>query len=164
VSSESQGIQRPYAIVIGLDGMNGIQTARLLARHDIPVIAIAKDPDHYCCRTRVCERILFADTAGEELITTLEALGPTLDQKAVLFPCMDMNVLLVSRYRQRLEPWYHVILPAPEVVEMMMDKVRFYTYAQENGFRVPRTFYLRNRADAEEAAESLAFPCILSHP
>jgi len=164
VSSESQGIQRPYAIVIGLDGMNGIQTARLLARHDIPVIAIAKDPDHYCCRTRVCERILFADTAGEALITTLEALGPTLDQKAVLFPCMDMNVLLVSRYRQRLEPWYHVILPAPEVVEMMMDKVRFYTYAQENGFRVPRTFYLRNRADAEEAAESLAFPCILKPP
>ena len=164
MSSQSQNNQRPYAIVIGLDGMNGIQTARLLAGQGIPVIAVAKDPEHYCCRTKVCERILFADTAGEELITTLEDLGPTLDQKAVLFPCMDMNVLLISRHRERLEPWYHVILPAPDVVEMMMNKVGFYTYAQENGFRVPRTFYLRSRADAEEAAESLTFPCILKPP
>jgi predicted ATP-grasp superfamily ATP-dependent carboligase len=144
--------------------MNGIQTARILAQRDVPVIAIAKDPEHYCCRTKVCERILFADTAGEELITTLEALGPTLDQKAVLFPCTDMNVLLVSRYRQRLEPWYHVVLPAADVVEMMMNKVDFYTYAQENAFPVPRTFFLRSRADAEQAAQSLTCPCVLKPP
>ncbi len=58
--------QQPYAIVIGLDGgMNGIQTARILAGHNVPVIAIARDPLHYCCRTKVCERILFADTKSD---------------------------------------------------------------------------------------------------
>ena len=45
MSSQPQNSQRPYAIVIGLDGMNGIQTARLLAGHNVPVIAVAKDPE-----------------------------------------------------------------------------------------------------------------------
>ena len=38
--------QHPYAIVIGLDDMNGIQTDRILAGHKVPVTAIAKDPKH----------------------------------------------------------------------------------------------------------------------
>ena len=158
------GGHKPNAIIVGLDGMNGIQTARILAGHGIPVIAIATDPEHYCCRTKVCERILFADTASEAFIETLEALGPQLSEKAVLFPCYDMNVLLISRHRHRLEKWYHVILPAPEVVEMMMNKDSFYAYAQENGFPIPRTRFLQSRADAEQAAEILTFPCALKPP
>ena len=162
--SSTRDIQKPFAVVVGLDHLNGIQTARLLARHQVPIIAIAKDPQHYCCRTRVCERILFTDTTTESLISTLEALGPTLGEKAVLFPCTDAHVLLVSRHRQRLERWYHILLPALEVVEMMMDKIRFYTYAQEIKAAIPRTMFLYNKADAEKAARELTFPCILKPP
>jgi predicted ATP-grasp superfamily ATP-dependent carboligase len=155
---------QPFAIVIGLDHVNGIQTARLLARHGVPVIGVARDPEHYCCRTRVCERIIFSDTTSDSLIETLEELGPTLRGKAVLFPCMDPQVLLVSRSRERLEPWYHVVLPAPEVVETLMDKVRFYAFAQEKGLPIPRTRFLQSLADAEKAARELTFPCILKPP
>lgn len=155
---------KPYAIVIGLDGINGIQTARILADHDVPIIAIATDPDHYCCRTKVCEKILIADTTNEDFIRELETLGPKLDQKAVLFPCDDTNVLLVSRYRQRLEKWFHVMLPDQAVVEKLMNKASFYTYCQENGFSVPAMRILRSRAEAEEAAAELNFPCILKPP
>ena len=83
MSSNQNENKKPYAVVIGLDHMNGIQTARILARHDVPVIAIAKDPKHYCCRTNVCERIVFTDTATDTLITTLETMGPELEEKAV---------------------------------------------------------------------------------
>ena len=140
---------------------NGIQTARILASRKVPVIAIATDPKHHCCRTRVCEKILFANTRNEEFISTLENLGPQLSQKAVLFPCQDANVLLISRHRQILESWYHIVLPAPDVLDLMMDKLSFYTFAQEAGLAVPTTFIMRNRAEAELAAENLAFPGIL---
>lgn len=156
--------KKPFAIVIGLDHVNGIQTARLLARRNVPVIGVAKDPKHYCCRTRVCNRIVFTDTTTDSLIDALEELGPTLGEKAVLFPCMDPQVLLVSRHRRRLEPWYHVILPDPEVVEMMMDKIRFYRFAEENGFPIPRTVFMHSMDDAEKAARELAFPCMLKPP
>ncbi|MDQ2690939.1 MAG: carboxylate--amine ligase [Chloroflexota bacterium] len=154
----------PHAFVIGLDCITGLQTARILADHGIPVIALAKDPDHFCCQTRVCEKIVRANTASEEFIEVLEAMGPELPQKAVLFPCTDMSVLTLSRHRERLAAWYHVALPEPDVVEMLMDKVSFYTYAQEKGLPIPRTFFLRSRADAENAANQLTFPCIMKPP
>ena len=151
----------PHAIIIGLDSLPGIQSARTLARHGVPVIAIARRPKHYCCRTRVCSKILVADTQSDEFIDLLVALGPTLDQKAVLFPCTDTSVLLVSQHRQKLQDRYHVALPEPDVVEMLMDKARFFTYAQGRGFRLPRTVVLRTRADVEQAIEELTFPCVL---
>ena len=161
MNSEIYDKEQPYAIVIGLNGMTGLQTARILAKRGVPVIAIAKDPKHHISRTRVCEDILYADTESEEVIESLVTLGPKLNQKAVLFPCGDINVALVSQHRQRLEEWYHVILPDPDVLQMMMDKVSFYTYAQKQGFPIPPTFILKSRSEAEEAAASLDYPCVL---
>ena len=139
-------------IIIGLESIQGLQSSRILVQHNVPVIAIASNRRHHSSRTRVCKEILFADTGTEEFIQVLEMLGPTLNQKAVLFPCYDESVLLVSRFRQRLEKWYQVILPSPEIVEMLTDKIRFYTFAREKGLPVPRSFFLYCRADAEQAA------------
>jgi D-aspartate ligase len=154
----------PSAFVIGLDCITGLQTARILAGHGVPVIALARKLDHFCCRTNVCQQIIQADTASEEFICTLEKLGPQLAQKAVLFPCTDMAVLTLSRHRQRLAEWYHIALPAPEAVEMLMDKVRFYTYAEKAGLAIPRTFFLENREAVERAVTELTFPCIMKPP
>jgi D-aspartate ligase len=59
---------------------------------------------------------------------------------------------------------YHIVLPEPDVVEMLMDKTSFYTYAQKAGLPIPRSFFLGNRLDAEQAAEALTFPCMLKPP
>jgi len=159
--AKTQNTNQPRAIVVGLDTLQGIQAARILARRGVPVIGVARNPNSFYCRTNVCERILYTDTKGDELVDTLRALGPEMGQKAVLVPSTDMSVLVISRNRQALSPWYHVLLPEAEVVEMLVDKPSFYTYAQEEGLPIPRTFLLRSRADAEAAAASLAFPCIL---
>ncbi|MCI0395212.1 MAG: carboxylate--amine ligase [Chloroflexi bacterium] len=155
------GNQPPPAIVIGLDSLPGIQAARILAGRGIPVLAIARRPDHYCCRTNVCQQILLADTQNGAFIQTLLALGARLPQKAVLFPCTDMAVWHVSHSRQLLEPCYYVMLPEHNVVETLMDKVKFYTYAQRERLPLPRTFFLHNRAEAEAAAAALAYPAVL---
>src|SRR5262245_5198567 len=154
----------PPAVVVGLDCITGLQTARILAGHGIPVYGIASDPGHFCCRTRVCEQIVEAETTSEELIAALESLGPTLEQKAVLFPCTDVSVLTISRHRSRLEHAYHVALPDGEVVELLTDKARFAAYAQEQGLPIPRTLVLASRDDAKAAAASLRLPCMIKPP
>jgi len=150
----------PPAVVLGLGCITGLQTARILAGHGVPVIGVTKEPNHFS-RTRASERVIYADTTTDEFIGTLEDLGPTLDQRAVLVPCTDLTVLLVSRHRERLEPWFHVVLPGQDVVELLMHKHSFYEWAQREGFRVPRTSFLESRVDAEEAVETVAFPCIV---
>lgn len=154
---------RPPAVVFDLASMQGLQAARILSRRGVPVIGVARDPHHYCCRTTACERILFAHGA-EETLALLTSLGPELPRKAVLFPCQDKHVLLVSRHRRLLEAWYHIVLPDSEVVEMMVDKTRFYRYAQEQGLPLPSTYFLGDRADAEHAARQIDYPCVLKPP
>lgn len=150
--------------MIGLDTMNGIQTVRILAEHDVPVIAIAKDPEHPFCSTKVCERILSVDTSSEELISLLENIGPSLEGKAVLFPCNDMNVYLVSKYRDRLADWYFVVMPDHETVDLLMNKTRLYQYALENDFPIPKTFMLNQDSDLDQILQEITFPCILKPP
>jgi D-aspartate ligase len=149
------------AIVIGLDCITGLQTARILASRGVPVVGIASDPRHFACRTRVCQKILYADTATVAAIEALEALGPRLAAPAVLFPCTDPAVLAVSRARDRLASWYRVLQPAPEVIELLIDKVSFTQFAQARGLPIPRTEFLSTRAEAEAATRSMRFPCIL---
>jgi D-aspartate ligase len=153
--------ERAAAIVIGLDCITGLQTARILAARMVPIIGIASDPDHFCTRTRSVRAVLQAETSSIELIDVLENLGPTLSQKAVLFPCTDASVLMLARERLRIERWFHVVLPATEVLVSLMDKVQFLELAERSGVRVPATRILRERADAERAARELPFPCIL---
>lgn len=149
------------AVVVGQDSATGLQTARILSARGIPVIGVADNPRHFGCRTRACNRIIATKTSGEELLECLEELGPTLPIKGVLFPCSDRSVLSISRGRRKLESWYHIALPDPETLELLLAKNRFASYCHENGFPTPRTMILGSRSDAEDAAERLDYPCVL---
>ena len=154
----------PYAVVAGLDDYPGLQTARLLSNRGIPVIAVARHRHLFFCRTNACEKIVYLDTDRDEFIDGLVKLGKEFSQKAVLFPCTDLCVLRISQHRAALEPYYHIALPQPAVVEKLMNKLSFLEYALQENLPIPKTFLLRNRAEAEQAARELNFPCILKPP
>jgi predicted ATP-grasp superfamily ATP-dependent carboligase len=157
---QSQG-QRAPAVIIGLDCLPGIQTARILAENGVPVIGIARDPSHPFSHTNTCDAIRFTTLGADELVSVLEVISAKFDQKAVLYPCTDHSVLLVSRNREVLQGRYHIALPKSETLEMLMDKSRFLLFAQEHGLPVPKTFFLRTPADAIAASEQIPFPCIM---
>lgn len=151
----------PRAVVIGLASVTGLQTARLLAERGVDVIGIAGDRRHFAARTRVCEQVLEADVHGDGFLDALETIGPGLAERAVLYPCTDQAVLVVSAHRTRLSRWYHVVLPPDGVVQSLTRKATFYACAQQLGLTVPASFTLHSRADAERAAEALPYPSVL---
>lgn len=151
----------PYAVLIDMDYLTGIQTSRILASRGVPVIGLANNPKHFCARTNTCERIIQSETKSDVLIDKLIELGKTLEQKAVLYPCQDTSVLLVSRNREKLTPYYHISLPDIETVELLMNKPLFYEFAQKENLPVAKFFLLKSRKDAEDAAKELIFPCVL---
>ena len=153
--------ERPTAVIVGLDSLQGLQAARVLAERKVSVIAIARDPKYHSCGTRVCQEIVFTNTESDELIGTLRDVGARLSKKGVLYPCQDNNVLLISRHRHQLEEFFHIVLPSPDTVETLMDKAAFYALAQKEGWPTPRTFVLSNRAEADDAARNIEYPCVL---
>ena len=154
----------PYVVVIDIDHINGLQTARIFTDRKIKVIGIAKDLKHYCARTKVCERIIKSNTKTEELIDTLISIGDTFETKPLLIPSQDTSVLLVSRNREKLEPFYKIALPSKDVVEMLMDKPQFFEFATRENLPIAKYFLVKNRSEAENAMDNLNFPCIIKPP
>jgi len=152
------------AVVVGLDCITGLQTARILAARGVPVTGVAGNLGHYACRTRVCREVLQADLVSDDLVEALARLGPRLPERAALFPCTDLAVLLISRHRERLAPWFVIALPDHGVVEMLMDKISFLRHAEDNGLPIPGTVIMESRADAERAAMSLTYPVAIKPP
>jgi D-aspartate ligase len=148
---------RPFAAVVGLDCITGLQTARILRSRGVRVVGVASDRKHFCCRTRAVEQVVEASNEG--LAAALERLGQLLPGRAVLFPCTDKSVKLISQHREQLESHYHIALPDPDTVDLLLDKAAFYKYAAARGYRVPRTRIVQDGAAAQEAAGALTFPC-----
>ena len=163
-SSARLATKTPPGIVIGLDDVRGVYAARTLARRGVEVIGIAKKRSSYGSKTNACTETIFADTAGQELVDALLALGERLDQRAVLVPCLDQSVLTLSRHRELLEDRFVLGLPPSDVVTLLTDKVEFYRFAADNGFQIPETHFLSNRSDAERVASNIAFPCLVKPP
>lgn len=148
------------AVVIGLDTMQGLQTARLLAERDIEVHGVVTDDRHPFARTRTCTSVSVASTSTA-IPEALATLAGRLPAPAVVYPCQDSAVRVVSEHRERLRGDYIVMLPEHQVVTTLMEKSSFQRHAEDHGLPVPRTKVLRDRSDALRAASELTFPCAL---
>ena len=158
------GTSQPYAVVIGLDSFTGLQSARILARRGVPVLGISEKPDHACAQTRVCRAKLAAGISDGAFVETLKHIAGTFNQPPVLYPCTDQAVLHISRQREQLQNSYRFALPDAETVELLIDKVRFYTFAMQEGFPIPRTHFLKNESEMEAVAEQMTYPCMMKPP
>ena len=154
----------PPAVVIGLDSITGLQTARILADHGVPVVGVVADRRHWGAHTNACVEVIESPLTGSELVSSLVALGERLDRTSVLVPCTDGSVDTLSRHRDRLADRFALPLAPHAVVEQLMDKVSFARYAEQVGLPVPRTEVVRNRAEMESAAARVEYPCVLKPP
>lgn len=160
-SSLARGISGPPAVVIGLDSITGLQTARILADRGVPVLGVVNDRKHWGARTNSCFDVVESPSFGEDLVGVLSELGRRMPGQAVLFPCTDPSVRTLSRHRTALAEHYLLPLAPHAVVALLMDKVSFARHATARGLPVPRTEELRSRSDAEAAAGRVDFPCVL---
>lgn len=163
-SEAPMSADRPPVVIVGIDDERGVHVARTMARHGIDVIGIARRPTSAGARSRACRRLLVVDIDSEALIDALVEIAADFSSRAVLIPCFDSAVTMISSHRRRLADHYLFALPDDETVQLMKDKVQFYDYAERHGFLTPRTVVLRHERDIDVAIRELRFPCILKPP
>jgi predicted ATP-grasp superfamily ATP-dependent carboligase len=155
----------PAAVVVGLDNITGLQTARILADRGVCVYGVASDRRHFGARTNACVGVVESPLSGPALVETLRRLARRLGpERAVLVPCTDGAVWSLSRQRDELVDLYRLPLGDHDAVDLLMDKVRFADHARMNGLAAPRTEVLSSRADAVKASEVLRWPSIVKPP
>lgn len=155
---------QPPAVVVGLDNITGLQTARLLHARAVPVFGVVADGRHWGARTNACVQVLQSGLGEDELVENLLGLASRIGTPSVLVPCTDGSVETLSRRRAALAGAYVLPLSPHPVVELLADKATFARYAARTGLPVPRTEILSSRDDAAAAAVDLRYPCVLKPP
>jgi len=92
--------------------------------------------------------------AESAFINFLINLGPSYDNKPVLFPTNDHWAVAIARHKEKLSQFYHPCVAARETVELIIEKHRFYNWAISRGYPVPRSW----RGSATQDIPDRAFP------
>jgi D-aspartate ligase len=93
----------------------------------------------------------------QELVERLIRFAQAQPERPVLFYEGDAELLLISRERERLGPWFRFLLPPAERVEELVNKLRFHALADRLGLPIPATARLSGDSDGI----GLRFPIIV---
>ncbi len=151
--------RRPAAVVTNLEVFPGLQTARLMRRHGIPVVGLADRPDGPLCRTRSVDAVFDAGVGGVDTVSVLQEIAHLFPARPVLIPCSDAAVAAISAARASLD--YRLVLPEHDVIELLTDKSRFLSHCEEIGVSVSPYRVLYDRNDAVVAAAELRYPLVM---
>jgi len=101
------------------------------------------------------------DDLAEHLIDRLVDFGLSQDTKPVLFYEEDWELLLVSRFRNRLEGAFRFVIPGAKQVEDLVDKTRFQLLAEKLKLPVPTGVALDTMSESLGDDVDLTFPILV---
>lgn len=150
-------------VVTPLDNHMGVDIARSLGRRGIPVYGIDPDPSTPGRASRYVQLVVSPDwrKSKEEFIQFMIDFGRRLGRKAVLFALSDNDVLLVSENREKLSPYYEIVMPDHETVLRLLTKDGLRKTAIELNIPAPKTVHPKSAEDLNSLADDLMFPVIL---
>ncbi|RPI79639.1 MAG: hypothetical protein EHM45_02090 [Desulfobacteraceae bacterium] len=150
---------RNKALVLGRIGI-----VRSLGREGIPVIVAREESRTFERASRYCSEYVTLpnlDRFSEQALQILERYGERQEHKPVVFLNAESDVLLVSKSRERLQKYFHILLAPDKLIGKLIDKSQFGNLAKQFDLPVPRTFTPLANAEAMAYAEALGYPCIL---
>jgi len=148
------------AIIVGFE-TNGLGVARALRREGIPSIALAGPGWSPSCSSWTTKVTMCSGWSEDAIVSDLLAIGRRLDAKAPILITKDEPVLWISANRAALSEFFEIVMPEPDVVLLLMDKIRFQAYATERGWPLPSTWLANSRAELDAPLGEITFPCIL---
>jgi CelD/BcsL family acetyltransferase involved in cellulose biosynthesis/predicted ATP-grasp superfamily ATP-dependent carboligase len=142
--------------------MGDMDLLRPLALADIPCAVVSR-PGVPSLYSRYAQSRLAWDDYSKNIEGLLDALvgfGKAQPEPPVLFYEEDGQVLLVSRFRERLAQAFRFVVADATLIEDLLDKARFQVLAERHGLPVPgaRRF---DPATLEPADLGLRFPVII---
>jgi D-aspartate ligase len=141
---------------------NSLGTVHSLWLAGVPTVAVAPRPRDAVGYTRLPQRKLYYDRSVRETMwDALAEFGAEATEPHPVYWGDDDAVAEAAARAASLPPSLRFVLPGPEVVDLLNNKVRFATWATERGFRVPRTRVCAEPADWERVLDDSMLPCVI---
>ena len=142
---------------------SGLGIARSLGENGIPVIGLTSQRGIYGNFTRYAKVCFCPDSKDdpERLSSFLISLGRSFAERGVIFPTRDADLLFLDRFRNVLEPYFHLAIPESPVLDACLNKWETYQGALRAGVPSPKCWLVESREQLDAMAHELAYPCVL---
>ena len=152
------------AVITGADHPTGLITARALKDEPIRLIGTYRHAGAPTLRSRVWHATVPISYDEDLFCRSLVQIARDQATMPVLFPSDDESVLLASRFRADLQPYYRFVYPPHSTVELLMDKLATYAWARQHDFLVIPYRLVAEVPQLEAAVEEVGLPAIIKPP
>lgn len=149
------------AIVAWLDNNVGLEVARNLFEHQVPVIALAVNANNYRCKSRFVQHVVEVPDGDTGLVKVLQELKDILPKGAVFCPTTDALAQTFSDNRSCLEPFYKAAVAERDTLASLGDKAKVDAIAQKKGVPAPRTWVINTLSDIQFMLSTCKFPIVV---
>lgn len=159
MGSPGNGSDKAKAVVIG-----DLNLLRAVGMAGLPAAVVSSKADYAAFNSKYCAGAIVVPSllsSPDEVTESLLAFGRAAGEPLDLFYEDDHSLALVSRTRERLEPFYRFRMPEREIVDATVDKVGFTRMSRERDLPVPRTFLAEEMAGVQDVVDRVGLPCVL---
>ena len=152
------------AVVLGM-GPTALGLVRALGRKDVPVYGIGLNRYEVALSSRYCRRLGAADPRyqSQRLLDLLLEFVQNHSQnhKLILYPTGDECVVFIAENHEILSKYYIFSKLDPEVLDLFLNKARFYEACIQYGLPAPKSYIPKRKSGLIDIAEKVEFPCII---
>jgi predicted ATP-grasp superfamily ATP-dependent carboligase len=152
------------AVVLGM-GPTALGLVRALGRKNVKIFGIGLNRFEVSLFSRYCQRLGAIDPRyqPERLLALLLEFGREYSRhtKLVLYPSGDECVVFIAENHRELSRYYAFSKLNPDILELFLNKWRFYEACIEHGLPAPTTFRIEGADGLKAVAAKVQFPCIM---
>ena len=151
----------PPVLILNMS-YSGLGIARNLRGRGMRVVGLSSGSGACGNSTRLCEVRFTPDSQNEpEALTEYLLRSAHEFSGAIIFPTRDADVLLLDRYRERLEPHFRLAIPPRDCLRQVANKYNLVKLAARVGVPIPRSALVDSIEGLTRIPSEVGFPCVL---
>ena len=156
-------MDEPSVLLTDGDMRVTLPVLRSLSKKGIETVVAASDTRAISFFSRYCKKRVLCPSSRDDLYHFLNVMRRIIRETKsdILFPVGEWTLMPISEHRQEIV--HHTKLPWVEhdTIYKTFDKSLTLKLALEEGVPIPRTFFVKNDRELEEAAKKASYPAVI---
>ncbi len=143
---------------------NRLGIIRGFGRRNIPIIYLDFEPNSIVKYSKyITMRLKSPNPADSEIeyVNNLLHFGRLTNDRMIIIPAGDREVLVLAKYKEELEQFYSLPVSSFEITEKLVNKKKFYKWLINEKIPHPKTYFPESIDDLQMMEQVVPYPYVI---